>query len=365
MSRNNSKQDTTKIDREEIEAHQEWLFETLWAQWCALGVLGHAQPWDSSYVDLEALFLATVWSGRKDPRLFDAMLEWVETHGELFSLTRFKNMAQHAPEEVRRLGHSVLKIIGIHAKPGPPAEGETPLFYQKNGRQQPVGKSPDERFAREGYLRSPYAARSVVGPIPTGSSLTSRQVRLRAIMGVGTKTEILLFLSTTYPWYGGSSAGPDSFVEANPTTIAKHCFYSKMSVGKALKQMVKSGWISCRKTSGGLMYSLNSLRWEEVIAADGEDNYVSRLELFGLMNMLCRTNNALSEPRFAKASILAQSSLLRDAYLAAGWDTLGGTGNLQTVIGRGKMKNALNDVVGTEMIPWHRHVLDQVRQHYF
>ena len=48
-------------------------------------------------VDPEALVLFTIGIGRRDPRLFDEMLDWVASNRELLSKQRLRNLARRFP----------------------------------------------------------------------------------------------------------------------------------------------------------------------------------------------------------------------------------------------------------------------------
>ena len=57
------------------------VLDRLWGQWTTLGVAGHAgepTPW---IIDPEALLLATCTFGRCEPRMFDEVLDWLQTNG--------------------------------------------------------------------------------------------------------------------------------------------------------------------------------------------------------------------------------------------------------------------------------------------
>ena len=68
------------------------LLDFLWRQWSALGVAGQVRANDDWVVDLEALLLLTCTVGRHDPRLFDEMLDWLQTNGWLINVMRLKRI---------------------------------------------------------------------------------------------------------------------------------------------------------------------------------------------------------------------------------------------------------------------------------
>ena len=54
----------------------ESLLRLLWSHWASLGVSGYGDV-INPVIDPEALILITATVGRYDPRLFDAMIEWI------------------------------------------------------------------------------------------------------------------------------------------------------------------------------------------------------------------------------------------------------------------------------------------------
>jgi len=70
--------------------YQTLLLDFLWRQWSTLGVAGQAQRGDDRIIDLEALLLLTCTIGRYDARLFDEMLDWLQTNGWLINVMTLK-----------------------------------------------------------------------------------------------------------------------------------------------------------------------------------------------------------------------------------------------------------------------------------
>ncbi len=78
-----------------MEHFQEQVLGFLWRQWSALGVAGPSQSVDRWMLDPEALLLATTSLGR-DPRLFDEVLDWLNTNGQFINLQRLQNLRYRA-----------------------------------------------------------------------------------------------------------------------------------------------------------------------------------------------------------------------------------------------------------------------------
>src|SRR3984957_10543892 len=66
-------------------------------QWAQVGVSATVQGADRWAVDPEALILFTIGIGRRDPRLFDEMLDWMAFIHDLLSTQRLPNLARRFP----------------------------------------------------------------------------------------------------------------------------------------------------------------------------------------------------------------------------------------------------------------------------
>src|SRR3989338_1115587 len=74
------------------EAYQELLLSFLWRQWAALGIAGHAGTDDPWAIDPEALLLFSCTMARYEARLFDEILDWTNTNGDVLNIQRLRNM---------------------------------------------------------------------------------------------------------------------------------------------------------------------------------------------------------------------------------------------------------------------------------
>lgn len=62
-----------------------------WRQWAQAGVAGNIAFFDRWSTDPEALILFTIAVARRDPRLFDEVLDWMAANRHLLSLQRLRN----------------------------------------------------------------------------------------------------------------------------------------------------------------------------------------------------------------------------------------------------------------------------------
>src|SRR5580698_10612832 len=73
------------------------LLDFAWRQWAQVGVSATVEGADRWAVDPEALILFTIGMGRRDPRLFDEMLDWMAFNRQLLSTQRLRNLAGRFP----------------------------------------------------------------------------------------------------------------------------------------------------------------------------------------------------------------------------------------------------------------------------
>lgn len=170
-----------------------------WDQWTAMGVSGPlSRSSDRRAADPEALLLFTLEVGRHDPRLFDEVLDWLTLNERHVSVQRLRNLCRD--EVDRRLVNASLecvarfrprqRLVGSREPKSTDAPHE-PLFY---GLSVP-GQRLDATFDRHGWLRSEFA-RSQKSSHPDVHAPINFAFRLRRLLGIGTRSEIVRALLT-------------------------------------------------------------------------------------------------------------------------------------------------------------------------
>lgn len=285
----------------------ERLLEVVWRQWTALGVSGHGPEWGHSVIDPEALLLFSCTIGRHDARLFDAMVEWVQTNARFINVQRIKRMLK----DESFAGESVLRAVAataetsVHEKKWGrittertdertegQSQGES-LFFLKDRRPHPVVREEDPVFAKFGFRRNPFEARGVAQgfrPEP----LSNLQLRFRALLGVNARCEILLFLLLNG--------------RGSPRAMARDCYYSPATMGKALAEMTRSGYVISRVEGRHRYYKLIPETWKELLVGGGLPPWVTWARLFSALEQIWLF---LSREDLAERSPLVQSSFLR------------------------------------------------------
>ena len=215
------------------EPFQEHVLGFLWRHWSALGVAGRSQPVDRWMVDPEALLLATTSLGR-DPRLFDEVLDWLNTNGQFINLQRLQNLGRRLGDPtVLRAMAAHLARRSVHAKwktllrEKPTATETQPLFPGV-----PVVGSPDELFARHGWRRGPVELRQLSQPADPHRP-TTFLLKLRALFGMQARAEVMAYLLAVE--------------SGHPGEMATRLAYFPRTLQTTLNDLARSGHLQSRR----------------------------------------------------------------------------------------------------------------------
>lgn len=199
------------------ETFAEQALTLAWGAWAELGVSGWAststhRTWA---IDPEPLILFTAFLGDRDPRLRDEATDWCVRNWRFVSKTRLKNLLRSQPEAVRGAFGEFAATVGAHAGITWPGATE-PRSYTVTGR-------------------------STLPPLDRPSLVW---LRLRAMFGLGARTEILrYFLSrATRP---ASVAG-----------LATATGYTKRNVAEECETLERAGVLAVRSLANRFYYSL-------------------------------------------------------------------------------------------------------------
>jgi len=283
---------------------RERMLSLLWSQWTALGVAGQgASPWRRTPLDPDALLLVSCTLARHDARLFDAMLDWVGVNGRYLNIQRLQRMLAEqlfvgddvfaaVSSTARATGHS-LKWARSAQPASTQRQPPRPLFFLSDGSALPVVRNPDPTFLAHGLLRDLYKPRGVAQPFrPEGAA--NLALRLRALLGVNARCEILVYLLL-------NSRG-------SPRAIARASCYYPATIIKALSEMGDSGYVISRVEGRYRHYSLASDAWSALLCGDGHSDWIAWPALLGAFE---QTWAFLHAPERAGQSQLEQASALR------------------------------------------------------
>lgn len=233
-----------------------------WDQWSQMGVSGHTERRDRWSIDPEALLAFTLRVARREPRLFDEVLDWMCLNLDLMSAQRLRNLARD--EETERLISAALSWASTHStkitrhRPPPAREVEEPdpLFVHSTGAMQV--RKPDPIFLRYGFAR-PQLEPSHKSRPPVRSAPVNFSFRLRDLFGVSARAEVarvLLLLN------GG---------ESRTREIVRAAGYSRQNVHEALNALVSADVVFMRQRGPrDRSYALDQDRWAAFLGVEDD-----------------------------------------------------------------------------------------------
>lgn len=284
------------------------VLDLLWGQWCILGVPGQASIRTGPYgIDPEALVLATCSFGRYDQRLFDGMLEWLIEHEQFVSLLRASTLIEKEGFGGLRIMNAVAAFLASEHKSsrwrklsGQAFGTSEPEALFRFGDGSAVGSfgSPDPVFLSRGLSRGTVILRRNIGPFQI-SHPASFWLRLRAFMGVSSRTDAFLYLAVKKD--GG-----------HPSRIARELGYTQRGIDHALASMAKSGWIIRTESRREVVYAVSGPFRETLFSSYGGDKpaWLAWAPFFRALEVIWKT---LGNPYLLKIPIGGQSAELQGA----------------------------------------------------
>ncbi|HDS84658.1 MAG TPA: ArsR family transcriptional regulator [Phycisphaerales bacterium] len=237
---------------ESKDQFQEKIFGFLWRQWSTLGVPGTIQSQGTAIIDPEALLLFSLNLCRYEPRLFDEIIDWLFSSGQIINVQRLQQMQlkydfcsgpqlSAIAELLSKKSTYRLKWSGLAKKYY--QESKEPLFFDKSGNALPcpADTEANPEFLSHGLRRGQINLRGYSqGFDPQNPSCLL--LRLRAFLGINARTEILCLLA--------------SGQEAHPSQAARLTGYYQKTIQTTLVEMVQSGVILTRTSKKEKFYRL-------------------------------------------------------------------------------------------------------------
>lgn len=194
--------------------------------WVQLGVSGWTPTHSSWAIDPDPLVIFTAWLADRDPRLRDEVTDWCIRHSNYLSQARMKTLVRRQPDDVRDAYGEFAATIAHHTRRSWPG-ATSPRMYVPTGR------------SRLAPLTSPAMS----------------WIRLRAIFGVGARTEVLrVFLS-----------GVEQ--RATLAALAQATGYTKRNVADECAALAAAGVLAARRQGNRFEYAL--ARTPELVALIG------------------------------------------------------------------------------------------------
>lgn len=230
-----------------------------WRQWAQIGVSATVDGADRWAVDPEALILFTIGIGRRDPRLFDEMLDWMAFNHELLSMQRLRNLTARFP-----LPSRLVAAVIAWTRQGAPTNllvSDQPAPAQD---RQPVFSSgvlgfvpqPDPTFAHYGFIRPP-AVRTGKSHEPNPALPVNLSFRLRHLFGPGGRSETMRVLLTY----------PDGPLDA--ARIADEAGFAKRNISDVLTSLTASGVIKAAWAGNERHFTAYREKWAKLLDLAG------------------------------------------------------------------------------------------------
>ena len=292
----------------------------LWRQWSALGVLGEARTKDPWPLDPEPMLLFTLEMGRYEPRLFDEVMDWLIVNGKWIDIQRLRGILREKDSMTKNLMGAVAEFLTKEADerkwrnlsrfcrsqaPSGSSKAE-PLFYEKNGQPHPISKEPDPSFLSCGFNRPPLSVRRMTRQVPI-TSYNTLCFLLRALLGIGSRAECLIYLLT----HDGG----------HPSEVAKAIGLSVRGTQDALIELSRSGLVLTRvKGKRKIEYWLSHERWWEFLSRGSIEEiekpvWIDWIALYSALSKVWATLNEIEQEEI---SDYMRSSKLRDALEIVG-----------------------------------------------
>lgn len=234
------------------ERVRELVLSLLWREWSALGMAGNASTDASWIIDPEALLLATTTFGRYEPRLFDEVLDWLNTNGQTINLQRLQNLGQRfgqrsvlnglAAHLAKRTAHFKWRALLRETEAATHTE---PLFPGL-----PILGEADQLFARHGWRRGPVELRQLSQP-PDPHQAGNLLFKLRALFGLQARAEVMAWLLT--------------FESGHPGEMAERLAYFPRTIQTTLNDMERSGHVLARRDGREKQFWLRREEWRFLI----------------------------------------------------------------------------------------------------
>lgn len=283
------------------EEFLESLLQFLWKQWSALGVAGQSESNDNWVIDPEALLLLTVSIARFDQRLFDEMLDWLVLNERFINVQRLKSIIRIEGFECTPVLNAVageitnrksgLKWKSLAEQKGHVSETNN-LFFLKNGKPLPVSNKKDPIFEEYGLIRNPVIHREMSTFFPE-KKIQSLLLQLRGLMGVNSRSEILLYL----------------FLNKKGTIqdIADQTYYAWRSVQDVLFEIGHSSVLNFPEAKRGRYYYIDPEPWFKILLGNDRPNikWICWPPLFRSLELIWMKINT---PGFLKLQPLEQAA---------------------------------------------------------
>jgi len=239
-----------------------------WGAWVELGVSGWTETHSDWAIDPEPLIVFTAFLGDEDARLRDEATDWCVRNWRYVSKTRLKNLVREQPAAMRGAFGAFAATVGDHA-----------------GVVWPYASEP-RRFTVTGRSAAPQLDKpSMVW------------LRLRAMFGLGARTEILRYFLSHDD--GRSSTA----------TISTATNYTKRNVSEECESLAHAGVLSVRPMGNRFYYSLAKRAELEPFVGSMPAITPNWISMFGIARQLVSLESAAETGTTRTLAVKARSAI--------------------------------------------------------
>ncbi|TVR12292.1 MAG: hypothetical protein EA401_09405 [Planctomycetota bacterium] len=222
--------------------------DILWGLWGQLGISSVVKTDQDPLIDIEPLIVLTAWFINQDLRLSEEVIRWCAGHAEWVSKTRltslYKGLDKHWQGRFAFLAAAVHRSNNTVKWPG--FHGSATTVPSRGSVSDSVPEEPAAVFASsKGPPLPPHQDRL---PFHRPGNL---RFRLRALLGVGTRADVL-----THVIFSSMVKGCDF----------AYLGYSKPAITHALSSLQRGGFVMQREEANAYAYALvNRESWESLL----------------------------------------------------------------------------------------------------
>ncbi|HEY9899145.1 MAG TPA: hypothetical protein V6D00_08185 [Pantanalinema sp.] len=244
------------------KAFREEVLSFIWRQWGQMGLsapFAHEDVWCQ---DPEALLVFSLEAARRDPRMFDEILDWLTANGRSLLRQRVENLLARDPDAPRPVIEAALaRTLPAISRRSRETQstldstGPTPLFEGELTEAAAFGES-EPIFLRFGLVRPPFRRSRKSRELDLLAPF-NMPFRLRAIFGPGSRSEAIRYLLLR-----GDQGG-------TTVEIAEAIALSRPNVQQALEGLSAAGiCIKHPRNKKELMWRLDVERWQTWLELD-------------------------------------------------------------------------------------------------
>src|SRR3984957_19494684 len=275
-----------------------------WRQWAQAGVAADIASFDRSAIDPEALILFTIEVARRDPRLFDEVLDWMAVDRHLLSTQRLRNLSRRFPVDPQLVGAVIAwtedQRLSAVREPGSARDHRLEMRPVFNRDVLSYIGEPDPVFEEYGYVR-PRVIRSLKSRDPDPKIVANFAFLLRHLFGPGSRSEVMRVLLTF-------SNGP-----LDAARISDESGFAKRNINDTLSGLVSSRTVKARRSRNERVFVAYRDKWADLLevgpSAEFMPVFVSWVHLLPAFTEVVEWLDGMAETEYSEYMI---SSSARD-----------------------------------------------------